>query len=339
MKKLLIVIVVIIAAILITGLFAPKTYKVERTVQIKADVETVFEQISFLQNINSWSPWNAYDTAMVTTYEGVDGTVGAKSIWKGNKDVGSGSMEIKNIIPNERIDVIVNFIEPWKSTNESSYVLNVIGDSLTVTWVFEGHNSFFSSIIGLFMNMDEMLGADFERGLNNLKTKCETMQTENKTYRGYKIEKAEFSGGKFIAMKKLLKMEEMSSFFQQAAGQVMGLIQANNLQMIGTVHGFYYSWNEETMESEAAFAVPVKFENEFKFDKPIEIIDLAPSKALKIEYFGSYEQSGEAHYAMDEYFKEKQITHKLPVVEEYITDPMQEPDTTKWQTNIIYLVD
>jgi len=338
MKKILIIIVILIVVVLAVGLIAPKTYKVERTVSINASNEIIFEQISQLKNVDTWSPWRAYDSAMVTTYEGTDGTIGAKSIWEGNEDVGKGNMEISNIIPNEKVDLIVTFIEPWESTSETSYIITKTDSAINVTWSFVGHNSFPSNIFALFMNMDEMLGADFEKGLNNLKTKCEMLASSDKTYRGYNIIEIEFAGGKFIAVKKTLKMEEMTSFFEQAAGQVMGFIQANNIEMAGTVHGFYYTWNEETQESESAFAVPVKLEKEVKLASPLEIIEILPTKAVKISIFGAYEKSGEAHYAMDEYMKEKNITHLLPVVEEYITDPSQEPDTSKWQTNIMYLI-
>ena len=338
MKKFLIVIGILVVIIVLLGLFAPKDYTVARSINMKASKEVVYEQISLLKNFNSWSPWAELDSAMVTTYEGTDGTVGAKSHWEGNKDVGKGTMELKLLTPNEKVETTVHFIEPWESISESFYSIAENGDSLTVTWSFSGHNAFPSNIFGLFMNMDDMLGTDFNKGLNKLKIKCESTISEDKTYNSYKIIEFDYQGGEFIAVKKQLKMEEMSAFFQQSAGQVMGYMQKNNIGINGTVTGLYYSWDEEKQESESAFAVPFLSTKELKLDKGLEVIKLNPSKAIKIEYYGAYEKSANAHYAMDEYMKEKGIDHVPPVVEEYITDPTTEADTTKWLTNIIYLI-
>lgn len=338
MKKFLIVIGILVLAIVVLGIFAPKDYTVSRSINIKASKAVVYEQVSLLKNFNSWSPWAELDSAMVTTYEGTDGTPGATSHWEGNEDVGKGTMELKSLTPNEKVETIVHFIEPWESTSESFYLIEEKGDSLTVTWSFSGHNSFPSNIFGLFMNMDEMLGKDFIKGLNKLKIKCESIMAEDKTYNGYKVLEFDYPGGEFIAAKKMLKMAEMSAFFQQSAGQVMGFMQKNDIGVNGTVTGLYYSWDEEKQESEAAFAVPFLSTKELKLDKGLEVIKLNPAKALKIEYYGAYDKSANAHYAMDEYMKEKGITHVPPVVEEYITDPTTEADTTKWLTNIIYLI-
>jgi effector-binding domain-containing protein len=74
----------------------------------------------------------------------------------------------------------------------------------------------------------------------------------------------------------------------------------------------------------------VKLEGVEKFETPA-------SKVLMIEYFGAYDKSARAHYAMDAYMKEKGLT-QASVIEEYANDPMTEKDTAKWQTNIFYLV-
>jgi len=188
------------------------------------------------------------------------------------------------------------------------------------------------------MNMDEMLGKDFEKGLNRLKTLTEKQMTENKTYRGYNITETEYAGGNFIAARKVLKMEEMGKFFGQSAQDIGSFMKKNKLEQSGPMTGLFYKWDEQNKETDAAFAAPVAISNEIKKDNGIEVIKVDHSKALKIEYYGGYEQSAEAHYAMDDYIKEKGLTQIAPVIEEYLTDPTSEPDTSKWLTNIIYLV-
>jgi hypothetical protein len=44
------------------------------------------------------------------------------------------------------------------------------GDGTHVTWVMQGPARFVTKLIQVFMNLDNMIGKDFEVGLANLKT-------------------------------------------------------------------------------------------------------------------------------------------------------------------------
>lgn len=111
---------------------------------------------------------------MIKTFTGVDGEVSFVSKWDGNKDVGSGEQEITEIFEGKRIESELRFLKPWKSTSNAFMVVEPKEDAQTeVTWGFDGENKFPSSIFMLFMNMDKMIGKDFEEGLQNLKEKLE----------------------------------------------------------------------------------------------------------------------------------------------------------------------
>ena len=43
-----------------------------------------------------------------------------------------------------------------------------------VTWAMDGTNNYMAKVMTLFMNMDSMIGKDFEKGLGRLKTVTET---------------------------------------------------------------------------------------------------------------------------------------------------------------------
>lgn len=111
---------------------------------------------------------------MVKMFSGTDGEVGAISSWKGNKEVGEGEQEIIKIVPGERVEGELRFFKPWKSTSACYLVVDETANrNSKVSWGFTGSNKFPMSIMMLFMNMDKMVGKDFEEGLAALKEKLE----------------------------------------------------------------------------------------------------------------------------------------------------------------------
>jgi hypothetical protein len=128
------------------------------------------ENIKYLKKQQEWSPWAKRDLNMVSKFTGADGEVGAVSYWKGNKDVGEGEQEITSIVEGERVDGQLRFLKPFKSTSDCYLTVTEKGREQTeVVWGFKGKNKFPMSIMMLFMNMDKMVGKDFEEGLMNLK--------------------------------------------------------------------------------------------------------------------------------------------------------------------------
>ena len=336
LKIIGIVIVILILIFLLLGLFVPKTYHVERSISINAPQEIVFNQVKYFKNALLWSPFNEYDPNVVNTFEGTDGTIGAIVRWKGNKNVGSGSQEITALDENNRVDIKITFIEPFESVSMSYYELVPDGNTVKVTWGFDGTNEFPWNAISIFMNMDKMLGNDFEKGLNSLKGKCEGIAASIEKY-GFLIQEFDFSGKVYIGKKKTLKFDEMQTFFAKNISGISKLVQENEIEMDGYPTGLYYSWDMEKMTSEMAIAIPVKGITESP-SKDFDLISVGANRALKIKYYGAYENIGEAHNAMDAYMKDNNLEQLLPVMEIYVTDPSTEPDTAKWLTKVIYLV-
>ncbi|MBX5481712.1 MAG: SRPBCC family protein [Myxococcaceae bacterium] len=173
MKKVLIAVVVLLAVL--AGVIAsrPNTFTVSRSGTMAAPPEIAFAQIADFHKWDAWSPWSKMDPQMKVTYEGTPGTVGSSYAWKGNDDVGSGKMTITGLTPPSEVKINLEFQEPFPSTNETVFTLKPNGANTEVTWTMSGHNSFMSKAFGLFMDMDKMIGADFEKGLAAMKTVAE----------------------------------------------------------------------------------------------------------------------------------------------------------------------
>jgi carbon monoxide dehydrogenase subunit G len=152
----------------------PATLRVERSQTINAEPAKIFALLNDFHAWNKWSPWEKMDPGMSRTHSGAATGVGAKYSWKGNRDVGSGSMEITESTSPSRVSLKLDFIEPFEGHNTVD--LNVVpnGDSCKVTWTMQGPQALIPRAFGLFMNMDAMIGKDFEAGLSNLKALAET---------------------------------------------------------------------------------------------------------------------------------------------------------------------
>lgn len=166
---ILLAVVIIIAVILVYAASKPDSFHVERSVTIKAPPEKIFPLINDFHLWNEWTPYNK-DPAMQKTYSGNASGVGAAYAWEGNKDVGKGDITITATTPPEKIELELHMIEPFEGRNRVVFTLSASGDTTKVTWNLYDKPKFMLKVMGLFLNMDNMIGNDFEVGLARLKT-------------------------------------------------------------------------------------------------------------------------------------------------------------------------
>ncbi len=165
--------VVLIVGILIFASTRPDTFSVLRAASIKAAPEKIFPLINELNRWSAWSPYEKKDPAMKRSFSGAVSGRGAVYVWEGNKDVGQGSMEIMDASPPSRVTIKLDFIKPFEAHNIVEFALQPQGDATDVTWSMHGPMPFISKLIGLFVDMDKMIGKDFEAGLASLKAIAE----------------------------------------------------------------------------------------------------------------------------------------------------------------------
>lgn len=173
LKIVLIVIVVLIAAILAYAATRPGNFQVQRKTSIQAPPEKIFPLIADFHNWTSWSPWENKDPALKRTYSGAPSGKGAVYAWEGNRNVGSGRMEITDAPAPSKIAIKLDFIKPFEGHNLAGFTLQPEGGATTVTWDMRGPMAFIPKVFGIFVSMDKMIGNDFETGLANLKAVAE----------------------------------------------------------------------------------------------------------------------------------------------------------------------
>lgn len=168
-KTILIVVVVLVAALLIFASTKPDTFRVQRAASITAPPEKIFPLINDYRNWGAWSPWEKKDPAMKRNLGATTSGKGAVYAWEGNKDVGQGRMEIAESVPPSKVAIKLEFVKPFEAHNIVEFTLEPNGNATNVTWVMQGHTPYFAKIIHVFINMDRMVGKDFEAGLASLK--------------------------------------------------------------------------------------------------------------------------------------------------------------------------
>lgn len=158
----------------ILGMIAPKTLSLERSIDVNVPQKKAYDALKSLKIQNQWSVWGQKDPNQKNEYHGTDGEVGAIHHWAGNKEVGEGEQEIKELHPHELIKTELRFLKPFKATNDAWFKIEEKdANSSQVTWGFSGDMKFPMNVMMLFMNMEKTLGKDFETGLANFKAYVE----------------------------------------------------------------------------------------------------------------------------------------------------------------------
>ncbi len=172
LKAIALGLLVILGGVLALIAMQPSAFEVERSAAIHAPAGLIYAHIQDLHAWEAWSPWAKMDPAMKSSYEGTESGVGAITSWDGPK-AGKGRMTITAVKPDQEVDIKLEFLAPMQATNRALFTLTPDGDATNVTWRMEGSNGFVGKAFGLLMNMDEMVGGDFERGLASLQSIAE----------------------------------------------------------------------------------------------------------------------------------------------------------------------
>jgi uncharacterized protein YndB with AHSA1/START domain len=168
------IIVLLAAAILVLAATRPPTFLVTRSASINASPERMFALIADFHSWAHWSPYEKLDPAMKKTFAGPASGVGAIYEWSSAGKAGAGRMEIVDAPAPSKVSIKLDFSKPFKAHNIAEFTLTPRSGGTDVTWAMSGASPFMFKLMGLFLNMDKMIGKDFEAGLAQLKAVAET---------------------------------------------------------------------------------------------------------------------------------------------------------------------
>lgn len=339
LKIVITLLLLLLLAAVVLSFTGPKSIEVNETVVVEAPNVLVQKHISTLEAHNNWSPWKKLDPQAEHTFSGKSGEVGSVHSWNGNEEMGAGSQEIIEVFPGKGFDSKMVFVRPFESTAYAGVsAVEISAGQTKVDWGFRGDCSFIERIMFNFMDVEGDIRKDYQAGLETLKTMVEAESTEYVD--GYHIKKITFPGYTCIGKRKtatFAEMDNISEYYEVVFGAAMEAITRNNATPVGPPMGVYYTWDESTQTTDMAAMMPVP--PSVSAPKGMETFKFSEGEAYQIDYFGPYEKTGAAHTALAKYFERVGIdAANFIAVEQYVTDPTQEPDQKKWLTKVIYSV-
>jgi len=324
------ILVGIIILLLISMFLSPKNLKVEVEQSVQAPANTCFTLVEDISRWALWSPWAELDSHIVYSYSANTSEVGARMHWKGNEAVGEGWQTMTGIHKADSIEYSLEF-KGWDGLAYTNMYFLEIDDKTLVRWTFEGSNTPFPlrplNLIG-----KSGLRKSLEKGLVNLKHLAE-LRAKEKIYRGFQVKETEIAQKNYVLNRKTVALENIQQFYTQNLGSLFTKVQSEGLNLDGMPSGLFYSFDDQLGKTDMAAAIPIKEDLDIR---GASTISLEAGRVVQVDYHGDYDGLENAHRAIDEYLIDYGLSYQFPVVEEYMTDPGEQPDPSKWLTRITY---
>lgn len=172
-KKILAVVAIVIVLFLLVVAFLPGDFRIARSSTIAAPPAVIFSHVNDVREFQKWSPWAKMDPQAKMTFSGPAAGPGASFSWEGPQ-TGAGTMTLTENRPDEFVKFRLDFTKPFTATNTADFTFTPQGDKTLVTWGMSGRNNYLFRLVGVFVNMNRILGENFEKGLADLKILSET---------------------------------------------------------------------------------------------------------------------------------------------------------------------
>lgn len=327
LKKIFLWILAILAILVIIAYLLPRHYKVERSVYVKADKMQVY---SLCCNLSDWKLWAAWtkelDSTAVFEYTGPDCQVGAAQKWSG-KVMGTGEMTITDIQPGQLIAYDLSF-QQGKYLSKGELIFEPAGDSVKVTWNDKGDLGYNPMNRYMGLMMDRMMGPDFQKGLEKLKMVAEERSAWPR------IEQTILDAQTVILIRDSAGPADYERVMGRGFGELMGFVKMNRLTSKGYPFAIYIKWDSVTQFS--VMDIGMAIEGTAGGLGRVRVENLPAQKVVMAYYFGPYDKTYGTYIALDKYVKQGGYEEAGGPWEIYVTDPMTEKDTMKWETRIAF---
>ncbi len=326
LKIIGIILLVLIVLFLVVGLFLPSKVYMEESLVINKPANVIFKQVNNFKNWAPWSPFQAADPQMAVTYEGPDQGVDATMRWTSAKN-GDGYMTIIESMPYTKVVSTLDF--GMKNTTNIFQLKEEPGGT-KVTWgVNIGKLGYpVERYVGLMM--PGMMKMVFKQGLDKLKEITEAMPDPPV------IQLVEFKERAVLSVVDSCNWADIGNKMGEMFGEIMALQKSLKYEQTGAPLSMYHKWDEVNQFTVFENCIPVDKEVAGKGRVQYKVIPAM--RAVSATHFGAYDKTMYLYVAMDEFMKDFGLEQVGGPIEEYVNDPMMEPDTAKWQTNIYFPV-
>lgn len=334
LKYLVLPLLLLVGIYCILCAVGPKNLNVERSTEIEAPKQAVFNLVNNIESWEKWSSWNLRDSAMVITYPGKVEGVGAKSEWISEQE-GNGTQEIVESIPGQKVRTKLVF-DGWDEPSHANFTLQESGNKTKASWSMESSElPFLMRGMMMVMGMKGDIKNNYDESLGNLKQLVET-RVNDKVYNGYTINDINLPEKHYVYNRQEVAMDRVQQFYSRNLGALFSKVQNAGISMdAGMPCGLFYSFNEKNQTADMAAAIPTK---ESLIIPDASSVTLPAKRAIQVDYYGDYDNTVKAHDAIEAFLKDNGLFNDYPVIEEYVTDPTEVKDPDKWLTKVTYYV-
>ncbi len=327
LKRIIIWILVLILLLIGVAYLLPGSYKIERSTLIKSDGEMIYSMVCDFHNWEHWTPWSFDDDT--TAVEEIIGNceVGSINRWDG-EEMGKGEMKVTELIAGQKIMWDLGF-EGFSQKMIINMYFEPEGDDWVVTWTAEGDLGYNPMYRYYGLLLDSDLGADFEKGLQQLKDFCESLPD----YPG--IEIVEVASMPSISVKDSVPAADLGVFMETYMPQLYMYALRQEASMEGHPYSVYYNWDPEGM---VLVEIGLPLEESIEGEGVIMASMTPGGKAVKAAYYGPYEEMAIVYEALEKYITVMQLEAVGHAWEIYVTDPGSEPDSSKLETIVYFAI-
>ncbi|MCD6065928.1 MAG: transcriptional regulator, effector-binding domain/component [Bacteroidetes bacterium] len=329
LKRIGIVLGILVFLWLVVSAFLPGTVVFSRSRVMPVSKETAFEKINVLQQWPKWMTWAKLDPNAVYTYSAEPAAgKGAWYTWKGNKDMGEGKMVITEVFGTDSIYMDLIFAD--YPPNPVAFKLFEKDKGTEVVWSMKMEFPFMMRIMGLFM--EGMMGPDFEGGLEGIEKLALAEPAKAASTANYTV--AESAEMMCLTMTDSCAVDQIGMKYGTIYGDIQKEMKAQKVDQAGAPFAVTIRFDENKGFYVFSAGIPVTAEVKKTKNPKITYGKYNAQKSLIYDYYGAYEKMQPTYEAMYNYLGENKMEPAGYSWEEYLTDPMTEKDTAKWQTRI-----
>lgn len=325
LKKIVIWLVVLIALLVVVAYLLPGSYHVERSILIKADKNVAYDMVCDFEKWDLWTPWSAESDTTVVIENIGNCEIGAVQKWDG-EEMGKGELKLIELDPANMLKWEMGF-EGFSEKMIMGMTFMQEGDDILLSWTGDGELGYNPLYRYMGLMIDSDLGADYELGLENLKTLCESLPD----YPG--ITYALLESGPAISVKDSVPMADLGTFMETYMPMLYMYTIRQGGKMAGPPYSIYYNWDPDGL---ILVECGIPLEEAIAGEEVIQTAETPGGKAVKGIYYGPYEDMAVVYEAMEQYMTVMKLEPIGLAYEVYVTDPSEEPDPGKWETHIYF---
>lgn len=290
-------------------------YHVQRSIEINASPEKVFDVVADFGTWTTWSPWLCAEPEAKVTVSDDSASIGSLYQWEGEL-VGQGEMEHQQLDRGKRIVSEIRFIKPFKSISEVTFDFEPAGEGTKLTWHMDGSLPWF--LFWMVSKMDIFIGMDYDRGLKMLKEWIETGSVLTKTT----IQGIQAIGPLHVlGTRAQCTMKTIGPSMEQSMARAIEILTQNNMCPESEAISVYHEFDMKAQSFD--YTIGYLFPSE-----PTTVPDglsywsIPEVQALRVDHHGSYENLGNGWSAAMQYVRYKKLRQsKAGTFELYKNDP------------------